>query len=379
MSTTTQHSISSLYVSFELGANSWKLAFSNGAKLRYRNVSMDGDGFWQVESEIAKAKEKLGLACDCNVVSCYEAGRDGFWIHRFLTELGVTNYVVDASSIEVNRRARRAKTDRVDARKLVTMLIRYSEYGEKKLWKVVNVPSEEAEDERLDCREPERIKQELTSLNNRIKGKLALHGIRFGGHLRTLELSALRDWKGRPLPPRLMRELERSYHRWQTAWAQLREINQERDERLRNPRTKADRQAVKLKQLKAVGPIASWLLSKEFFSWRGFANRRQVGGCAGLTGTPYDSGESQRDQGIGKSGNGSVRAVSIELAWCWIRYQPGSALTQWFVNYVGKGNGGRGTSRLRRAGIVAVARKLLVALWKYLEHDELPEGAVLSI
>ena len=213
MSTTTQHSISSLYVSFELGANHWKLAFSNGSKLRYRNVAMDGDVAWQVRSELAKAKEKLGLAADCEVTSCYEAGRDGFWVHRFLTELGVRNYVVDASSIEVNRRARRAKTDRVDAQKLVTMLIRYCEHGERTLWKVVNVPSEEAEDERLDCREPERLKQELTSLNNRIKGKLALHGIRFVGHLRALELSDLRDWKGRPLPSRLLLELQRAHHR----------------------------------------------------------------------------------------------------------------------------------------------------------------------
>ena len=259
------------------------------------------------------------------------------------------------------------------------MLIRYCEYGERKVWKVVNVPSEEAEDERHDCREPERLKQELISLNNRIKSKLVLHGIRFGGHLRSLDLSKLRDWKGRPIPSRLMRELERSYLRWKLASDQLGEVNQERDERLQSPKTNADKQAAKLKQLKGIGPIAGWLLSKEFFSWRNFANRREVGGCAGLTGTPYNSGDSQRDQGISKSGNRSIRAVSVELAWSWIRYQPGSALTQWFVNYVGNGDGGRGSKRLRKAGIVAVARKLLVALWKYLETDELPEGAVLSI
>lgn len=367
---TVQHSIAILYMAMELSNSRWKLRFSDGRKTRSKTIDAGQKDLLMLE--ISKAKKRLGLPADAPVKSCYEAGRDGFWIHRYLEKNGVDNLVVDPASIEVNRRKRRAKTDRLDVEKLLVMLLRYHLHGEKTVWQICHVPSEEAEDERRPGREMERLTKERTAHSNRIGSLLALVGIKKVS-ARKADFDTLTDWEGKPLRPELLAELKREQERLIQVCSQIKILESERRERLVNPRTQADEMAAKLTELKGVGPVSSWTLVKEFFSWRQFKNRRQVGACAGLTGTPYDSGGSIRDQGISKAGSARVRKICTELAWSWVRYQPGSKLTLWFLQRFG--HGGR---RMRRIGITALARKLLIALWKYLEYGEMPEGAVLG-
>jgi transposase len=351
-----------MYMAMELSASTWGLAFSNEEKVR-QITALAGDQAGLLR-QVQRAKEKLGLAADAPVVCCYEAGRDGFWIHRFLERAGIRNYVVDAASIEVNRRKRRVKTDRLDAERLVRMLMRY-EKGERTVWRVARVPSEAAEDERRLHREIQRLKQERTSHCNRIRGLLVLHGVRLGRQaIVGLAVARLRTWDGQEVPVALRAELLRVLVK------QIKEMEQTQEQRIKTPQTASDRVASTLHQLRAVGPVSAWILSKEFFGWRTFRNRREVGALAGLTGTPYSSGSSERDQGISKAGNRHVRWVMIELSWRWLQLQPASALSQWFWARFGHGN-----ARMRRIGIVALARKLLVALWKYVDHGEVPAGA----
>lgn len=367
---TVQHSNDVLYMAMELSNSKWKLRFGDGSKARDKTI--DAGQKIQLMSEIGKAKQKLGLPAEAPVKSCYEAGRDGFWIHRFLEKNGVENLVVDPASIEVNRRKRRAKTDRLDAEKLLVMLLRYHLHGEKTVWQICHVPSEEAEDERRAAREMERLTKERTAHSNRIGALLALVGIKKVSALKA-DFETLTDWEGKPLRPELLAELNREQERLIQICNQIKTLQSERRERLANPRTEADEKAAKLNELKGVGPVSSWMLAKEFFGWRDFKNRRQVGACAGLTGTPYDSGGSIRDQGISKAGSARVRRTCTELAWNWVRHQPRSKLTIWFVQRFSLGG-----KRMRRIGITALARKLLIALWKYLEFGEMPEGAVLG-
>lgn len=359
------------YMAMELSASKWGLAFSNEEKVRQITVTAgDQAGLLM---QIKRAKEKLGVPEDTPMVCCYEAGRDGFWIHRFLEREGIRNHVVDAASIEVNRRKRRVKTDRLDAESLVRMLIRY-EKGERTLWRVAKVPSETEEDERRLHREIQRLKKERTSHCNRIRGLLVLQGVRL--KLRSvvgLSVERLQTWDGERLPSALREELLRECERVRLLEEQITTIEKIQVERIKIPQTAADCVAGKLMKLRGVGPVSSWILSKEFFGWRTFRNRREVGALAGLTGTPYSSGNSSRDQGISKAGNIRVRWVMVELSWRWLQFQPNSALSKWFWERFGHGNG-----RMRRIGIVALARKLLVALWKYLDHGEMPEGAVLK-
>lgn len=366
---TAQHSDSVLYMAMELSNSKWKVRFGNGRKVRAKTIpSRDLPGLLE---ELSKARARLGLGPDAAVVSCYEAGRDGFWLHRFLVANGIENLVVDPASIEVNRRSRRAKTDRLDAEKLLVKLIQYRVYGEKSAWRVCRVPSEEAEDERCLGRELERLVKERTQHINRIKGLLATQGC--AGVAAHVDLDAVVDWSGRKLPAGLHAQLRREQQRLALVCEQIRHIEQQRRERLREPQTEGEVKAQKMLRLRGVGPVSSWTLSKEFFAWRTFKNRREVGAAAGLTGTPYNSGEGLREQGISKAGSTRVRRTCIELAWMWIRHQPGSRLTIWFSERFA-----HGSKRQRRVGIVAVARKLLIALWKWVERDELPEGAVLS-
>ena len=360
-----------LYMAMELGDKKWRLRFGDARKVRDKSVPA-GDQVG-LRRAIATAKERLGLREEAPVRSCYEAGRDGFWIHRFLAKEGIENLVVDPASIEVNRRERRAKTDRLDAEKLLVMLIRYWVYGEKTVWKVVHIPSERAESERRPHRELDGLTKERTAHSNRIRSLLVTQGIRIGNPL-THDLSALKDWEGKPLAAELLVELQRDQQRLKLLQEQIRGLERMKLKRLTHPETEADSKAQKLMQLRGVGPVSSWLLAKEFFAWRQFRNRRQVGALAGLTGTPYDSGGSVRDQGISKSGSRWVRKTAVELAWGWIRFQPHSSLTRWFYSRFGHGN-----KRLRRVGIVALGRKLLVALWRYVEFDEMPEGAALNL
>jgi transposase len=364
------HSKSALYMGIELGSKGWKLAMSAGGKIREIQVPYADEV--KLQREVARGKERLGLPADAPVLSCYEAGRDGFWIHRLLEQVGIQNLVIDPASVEVNRRKRRAKTDRIDARKLVLLLMRYYQLGETLHCKVVRVPSKEDEDARRPHRELERLKKERTQHINRIRGLLATHGIKVK-HVMRVPWERLRDWAGNPLGRDLLSELQRECERLELTAKQIGQLEGQRDEALKDATTKAEKVAAKLNGLKAVGPVSAWTLSHEFFAWRDFKNVRQVGGLSGLTGTPYDSGASSREQGISKAGNPRVRRVAIELAWSWVRYQPDSALSRWWRERFEPGG-----TRLRKVGIVAVARKLLVALWKYIELDERPAGALLK-
>ena len=365
--TAVLHSEESLYLALELSNANWKLAFSTGGKIRLVNVAAGAQA--RLLEAVTLAKKKLGLPADAPVRSCYEAGRDGFWIHRWLATQHITNLVVDPASIAVDRRQRRAKTDRLDAELLVRMLLRHYREPENKVWKVVRVPSAAEEDQRRVHRERERLVAERTGHVNRIRALLVLHGIRIP-KLKRLVLEQVRDWAGESLPSQLQAELQREFARWALVEQQLRTLQQFQEQRLATPQTTAEQQAQHLMLLYSLGPVSAWTLCHEFFSFRQFRNRRQLGALAGLTGTPYDSGGSRREQGISKAGNARVRTLLIELAWAWLRFQPGSALSVWFRQRFGAG-----TARQRRVGIVALARKLLIALWKYVDHGEVPVGA----
>jgi transposase len=321
--------------------------------------------------EFEAAKQRLGLPEDAPVRSCYEAGRDGFWLHRCLTSMGVENVVVESSSIEVDRRRRRAKTDRLDAGKLLAMLLRWHR-GDDGVWRVVNVPGVEDEDARQMHRELDELRQEQTAHGNRIQGLLASCGVTVTVDRRFPErLEELRQWDGSPLPPELCRRLLREFERMQLANQQIRALEKERVQRIRNEENDPQiGQVRQLMRLRGIGAGSAWLYVREVFGWRKIKNRRQLGGLVGLTPTPYNSGSQERDQGISKAGNRRMRAMAVEIAWGWLKFQPESQLTQWYFRRFGKGS-----KRQRKIGIVALARKLLVKLWKYLTTGVPPEGA----
>jgi transposase len=359
-----------LYLAFELGWSEWKLAFSPGVGVPARLRTIGARQVERLAVEIAKAKQRLGLPEDAVVRSCYEAGRDGFWLHRYLTSQGIDNRVVDSASIEVNRRARRAKSDRLDARKLLGQLLRYH-HGEERVWAVVVVPGVAEEDKRQLHRELLALKGERTEHVNRIKGLLAGCGLAVAVDARFLgRLDALRTWDGQALPSALRARLEREYARWGLVDEQIRSLEKQRVQRIRENPTEEVRKVRRLLQLAGVGPNSAWLLVHELFGWRRFQNRRQRAALAGLAPTPYQSGPSHHEQGISKAGNPRLRAMLVEVAWGWLRWQPRSRLSRWYQERFGNG-----TSRYRRVGIVALARKLLLALWRYVETGEVPEGA----
>lgn len=362
-----------LYLALELSQKEWQLGFTVGLGQAPRLRKIAARDLAGLAEEMRLSQARFGLPETTPVLSCYEAGRDGFWVHRALTTLGVTNLVVDAASIEVNRRYRRVKTDRLDVTKLVTMLLRYAQ-GEKKVWSVLHPPSPEEEDQRHLHRELMTLKRERTRHVNRLKGLLASQGVVLEVREDFLaQVETVRDWADQPLPPYLRQRLAREYERWGFVQTQIRTLNRARQAALRNAETPAMTQIRQLLRLRGVGINSAWVYVMEFFAWRHFRNRRELAALAGLTPTPYQSGGSGREQGISKAGNRPVRAMAIELAWAWLRFQPQSALSQWYQTRFGHGN-----SRIRRIGIVALARKLLIALWRYLEEGVLPEGAQLQ-
>jgi transposase len=368
VSTATQ-----LYLSFELGEKDWTLGSTIGLGQEPRKREIAARDLSGLEQEIARAKQRFGLPETAPVVSCYEAGRDGFWLHRYLTAHHIENRVVDSSSIEVNRRAKHAKTDRIDAGKLVMMLVRY-DLGEHKLWSVVHVPSLEAEDARHLHRELLALKRDHTRHVNRIKGLLSGQGVSLTVGAKFLtELDTLRLWDGTPLPAGVRARLEREYTCRQAIHQHILELEAERAELIRTSKDASVDQVRRLLRLGGIGDNSAWLYVMEFFGWREFHNRPEVGGLAGLAATPFDSGDQSRDQGISKAGNSPIRAMAIEIAWSWLRYQPDSDLSRWFNERFGKGG-----KRLRKIGIVALARKLLIALWRYLEDGIIPAGAQLK-
>jgi transposase len=359
-----------LYVAFELSWGTWKMAFTVGAGQPPRIRSVPARLTSSVLHEIKKAKLRFGLPANALVVSCYEAGRDGFWLHRFLLHQGIQNIVVDSASIEVSRRKRRAKSDRLDAIKLVSMLIRWHS-GERKVWSVVHVPAVADEDGRQLHRELIELKAERTELLNRIKGLLAGLGLTIAVDAKLpVRLEKLKQWDNTTVPSALKARILREFERWQLVMRQIRELETERAQKIRTDPSPQGEQTRRLMTLKGIGENGAWLLVHEFFGWRQIRNRRELASLAGLAPTPYDSGGSRHEQGISKAGNRLVRWMMVQLAWGWLRHQPRSKLSRWFQRRFGQGK-----SRVRKLGIVALARKLLIALWRYVETGEVPAGA----
>ena len=362
-----------LYLALELSQAEWKLGFTIGLGQAPRLRSIPARSLKSLRSEIEQAKMRFGLHKESEVLSCYEAGRDGFWLHRYLESVGVHNLVVDSASIEVNRRYRRVKTDRLDVGKLLNMLVRY-EQGEEKVWSVVHVPSVEVEDQRQLHRELMALRREQTHHINRIKGLLASQGVVLEVKKDfVVQLVEVRLWDGTQIGNGLRALLEREAERLELVRQQIHELEEQRKEMLKHSTDPAIEQVRRLLRLKGIGMNSAWVDVMEFFAWRGFHNRREVAALAGLTPTPYRSGESAREVGISKAGNRPVRALAIEIAWSWLRNQPHSQLSRWYRKRFAKGS-----SRVRRIGIVALARKLLIALWRYVEEGLLPEGAQLK-
>jgi transposase len=361
-----------LYLAFELGWTSWGLAFSTAPALPPRRVTIPARDLGSLRREIDRARHRFGLPETAPVRSCYEAGRDGFWLHRFLVSRGIDNAVVDSASIEVNRRARRAKSDAIDVAKLLSLLMRYHN-GERDVWSVVNAPPPAEEDLRQLHRDRDQLVRERTEHSNRIKGLLAAIGLDVIVDARLLErVDGLRQWDGSPVPTELRERIAREYQRWRLVDGQLGDLCNRQRREVRDDGVAHVELVRLLLDLKGVGPVTAWTLVREVFGWRAIKNRRELASLVGLDPTPYQSGDSHRERGISKAGNRRVRWTMVELAWMWLRHQPNSALSLWYQRRFGEGN-----ARARKVGIVALARKLLVALWKYLEHGEVPEGATL--
>jgi transposase len=322
---------------------------------------------------IEKVKKKWGLASGVRVVVVYEAGQDGFWIQRALTERGYEALVVDPASIPVERKARRAKTDRLDAIRLVLALRAWLR-GERDRMKVVRVPPVEAEGQRHLVRDRGTLQKEIGQHRDRMRKLLRTVGCweSIEGDLTgRLERGEVQGYGGSALPAALQERLVRECARLRLVEEQLAQLEKTLPAQL--PEAVRQRM-VQLMQLKAVGPVGAQRLLLELF-WRQFANRREVGACVGLVPQPYDSGESRVDQGISKAGNRRVRALLIEMAWMWLRWQPHSELAQWFAQ---RTRGSGSNKRSKRMAIVAVARRLAILLWRYLKDGVLPAGVELK-
>ena len=366
-----------LFASLELSKARWLVTVSApGSDTLSRHQVPGGDGqallklLWRLQAAAARR-----TGAPVMIIVIQEAGLDGFWIPRLLVQNGITSHVVDPASIAVNRRHRRAKTDRIDGAKLVRTLMAWMR-GERQVCSMVQPPSPEDEDRRRLARERARLLKERVQHTNRIKGLLCGQGI---AHYdprhrdRRARLVALTTGDGRPLPERLKAEIGRELDRLELVASQLAAVERERDALVAQT-AEADACAAPaaLIRLRGIGPELAALLWLEAL-FRRFGNRRQIAAYAGLAPSPWQSGGIDREQGIAKSGNPRLRRAMIELAWFWVRHQPGSALSRWFVERVGAARG-----RVRRIAIVALARKLLVALWRYVRQGVVPEGAVLK-
>jgi len=361
-----------LYMAMELSASKWKIAFGDG-KTNPRLVDVPAWDTAGVPREIEKSRIKFHLSATAHVLSVQEAGRDGFSVHRYLESQGIESLVVDSSSIEVPRQSRRRKTDRLDAQSLHRMLIRYAG-GERQVFRVLHVPSVGEEEARRPHRELDRLKKERTGLTNRMRSVLAAQGVRWSGKIGPTflsRLSGVRRFDGSGMASSVLEELRRALERLSVISGQVSEIEGNRRKRLRESEDVSSEKGRRLMRLKGIGETTASVLMHEFF-WRKFSNRREVGSAAGLVDSPYKSGGMDQAHGISKAGSSRVRNLMIELAWGWQRWQPGSALSIWFRERFG-----HGSSRIRRVGNVGLARKLLIALWRYVEGGDLPAGAVL--
>jgi transposase len=363
-----------LFASLELSKSRWLVTVSApGSEKLSKHVVIGGDGgaLLNLLGRLrASAERRGGMAVQ--VVVIQEAGLDGFWLHRLLEANGIESHVVDPASIAVDRRHRRAKTDVIDGEMLLRTLMAWAR-GERRVCSMVRPPSPDEEDRRRLTRERGTLLKERTQHTNRIKGLLAGQGSADYDPLRKdrlARLDTLRTGDGRPLPERLKAEIRREIERVDLVVSQMAMVERERDALVGMTSDPApETAAAVLVRLKGIGPELGSLIWLEAL-YRGFSNRRQIAAYAGLAPSPWQSGGTDREQGISKSGNRRLRHALVELAWFWLRHQPASALSVWFRARVGQGRG-----RIRRIAIVALARKLLVALWRYATQGVVPAGA----
>lgn len=372
--------LGAIFVSLELSRSTWlitSLSPGNGEKMSKHPVSGGDvagllDRFAQLQE---KAISRTGQPCP--VVTIQEAGLDGFWIHRVLKANGIESYVVDPASIATSRRRRRAKTDKLDGEALVRALLAFKR-GEPRVCAMVKVPSSDDEDRRRICRERKVLIAERIKHVNRIKGLLFAQGISGYEPLRKdrrKRLDELQTGDGRPLPPHLKAQIDRGLDRLELLLEQIAAVENERDTLLaaqKDVATETPVPTAMLLGIKGIGPEFAAILYAEGF-FRHFDNRRQVASYAGLAPTPWQSGTIDHEQGVSKAGNPRLRTTMIQLSWLWLRHQPESALSLWFKDRV-RSNGGR----MKKSAIVALARKLLVALWKYVSAGVVIEGAMMK-
>ena len=366
-----------IFVAIELSQRSWLVTLHSPDRDRISRHKLTGGDHAGLLALLEKVRQRAAhkLAVRPAVVSCYEAGYDGFWLHRLLTAAGIANHVFDPASIAVEQRGRRAKTDRIDGEQLLRTLMAHCR-GEPRVVRIVRVPSPEQEDTRRATRERDRLIKEQTAHINRIKSLLRLLGMAVG-HPRRRDwlswLAAQRDWQGQAVPAQTMAELKREHARLMLIGEQLTALEQQTTQAELTPAAaEMGRRRDMLLKLKALGPALSGTFVNEVF-YKDFRNRRQVGAFIGLAPSPWQSGQTNRDQGISKAGNPRARQAAIEFAWLWLRHQPGSAPARWFEQRTANAS-----KRIRRIAIVALARKLMVALWRYLTTGLIPEGAVLK-
>ena len=370
-STTTDHD-QTIHLAIELSCSTWLVAARLPGIEKPHLHRIDGGNtaalFALISSLRARVVHRLGTAIE--VACCFEAGRDGFWLHRLLTAHGVTSHVLEPTSILVNRRARRAKTDRLDAEGMLRVLAAYLR-GDRQACRMVRVPTPDEEDAKRTHREREHLVKERLRIENRIEALLFTQGIRDRPSLRswTRDLAALRTGDGRQMPHHLQTELDRLRRRLVLTLELIREVEAERDEAAdAKPQDQTCRKIAALCRIRGIGENFAAVLTREVF-YRSFDNRRQLASYVGITPMPYQSGGMDRDRRISRAGNPRARTTMIQLAWLWLRYQPSSELAEWFRKRVGTLAG-----RTRRIAIVAMARKLLIALWRYVETGVLPAG-----
>jgi transposase len=371
----SDHDSPTLYLAIELSSSAWLIAAhlpeTEKPKL-HRVYAGDTKGLLAFIAALrARVMAKLGMVAD--VACCFEAGRDGFWLHRLLVANGIASHVLEPTSVLVNRRARRAKTDRLDAQGLLRVLMAYCR-GDRQVCSMVRVPTPEEEDARRLHREREHLVQERVRVENRIEALLATQGIRSRPSLRSWErdMAALRTGDGRELSTHLRAELDRLRRRLVLTMTMIQEVEAERAAVLAtNPQDDTCRTIAALCRIRGIGETSATVLAREVL-YRSFTNRKQLASYVGLAPMPYQSGSMDRDRRISRAGNPRARTAIIQLAWLWLRYQPGSALAGWFRARVGTLAG-----RTRRIAIVAMARKLLIALWRYARTGVLPEGVAI--
>lgn len=371
---------SDIYISIELSRLNWLVGVfcpALGNKIHVHSVASGETDVLLAFIERYRAKVVTSKDAEVRVFSCFEAGYDGFWLHRFLVAKGIESHVLDGASLPVDRRAKHIKTDRIDARRLVNALFRYVQ-GDSESCRVVRPPTPEEEDAKRLHRERKRLVQERTAHLSRIKALLMAQGIRA---LRITDatwpkrLDHMRTGDGRPLPERLKMEIIREWHRLKGVAEQIAEVEKERNEQVKLAPGNEAEVASKiglLVRLRGIGPDFATILMREVF-YRRFENQRQVASYMGLTPAPFSSGDSQTDQGLDKSGNARARCAAVQMAWMWLRHQPQSELSLWYMRRVGDMQG-----RIRRIMIIGLARKLVIALWRFVHSGVVPTGAVIQ-